>query len=214
MAPTLSIGSNVFSAQYQQAPVPEGGAMIKREWLKRYTALPQRAGKTYIVQSWDTAQKPGLGNDFSVGTTWLVHGKDVYLIGVVRGRFDYPTLKRELVRSYQTHKPIAVVIEDAGTGTALAQELKRERYPIVAIRPDGDKVTRMAIRSVHIETGHLHLPTSAPWLGDFETELLSFPNGRHDDQVDTVSQLFTWLEFRTRTRPLQGTYSAYAPSHY
>lgn len=91
-----ALGASVFSAQYQQAPVPEGGAMIKREWIKRYTTLPpHNAG--FVVQSWDTAQKPGQDNDFSAGTTWFVCGSTVYLMDVARGRFDYPTLKREVL---------------------------------------------------------------------------------------------------------------------
>lgn len=203
-----TLGGNVFAAQYQQAPVPEGGAMIKRQWLKRYHTLPARIGSHMIVQSWDTAQKPGKDNDFSVGTTWLVMRPDVYLMDVVRGRFDYPTLKREVVRQRVLHKPHAILIEDAGAGTALAQDLQRERVPVIAMRAEMDKVTRMSVRSVAIETGQLYLPTAAPWLADFETELLSFPNGRFDDQVDTVSQLFTWLYYRPVYTKLQGRYSS------
>ena len=120
-----TLGGNIFAAQYQQAPVPEGGAMIKRQWLKRYHTLPARTRSHMIVRiAWDTAQKPGKDNDFSVGTTWLVMRPDVYLMDVVRGRFDYPTLKREVVRQRALHKPYAILIEDAGAGTALAQDLQ------------------------------------------------------------------------------------------
>ena len=81
---------------------------------------------------------------------------------------------------------------------------RRERVPIIAVPAEMDKVTRMSVRSVAIETGQLYLPTAAPWLADFETELLSFPNGRFDDQVDTVSQLLTWLYYRPVYTRLQG----------
>ena len=53
---------------------------------------------------------------------------------------------------------------------------------------------RMAAQSAKIEAGHVYLPKSAAWLGEFLTELLSFPNGRHDDQVDSVSQFLRWLQ--------------------
>jgi len=202
-----TLGANVFAAQYQQAPVPEGGAMIKRLWLMRYQTLPPKTDAHMIVQSWDTAQKAGNDNDFSVGTTWLVNRSDVYLVDIARGRFDYPTLKREVLRQRLLHKPHAILIEDTGAGTALAQELHRECVPVIAIRPERDKITRMSVRSAAIEAGQLYLPTAAPWLADFETELLSFPNGRFDDQVDTVSQLLTWLHYRQASMPLQGTYS-------
>jgi predicted phage terminase large subunit-like protein len=69
-----------------------------------------------------------------------------------------------------------------------------------------DKVTRMSVRSPAIEAGQFHLPASAPWLADFEAELLSFPNGRFDDQVDTVSQLLNWLHHHISSMPLQGRY--------
>jgi|SRR5215471_5651914 len=180
--------------------------MIKREWLKRYHALPPQTTPQYVVQSWDTAQKPGSDNDFSVCTTWLVSESNVYLKDVVRGRFDYPTLKQEAGRLFATHRPAVILIEDASTGTPLAQEMQREGKPVIPIRPDMDKVTRMWARSIAIEAGQFHLPVTAPWLADFETELLSFPNGRFDDQVDTVSQLLNWLHHRITNTPLQSRY--------
>src|SRR5258708_33149389 len=64
----------------------------------------------------------------------------------------------------------------------------------MGVKGGGSKVERMAAQSAKIEAGHVPLPNSAPWLGDFLTELLSFPNGRHDDQVDSVSQFLRWLQ--------------------
>ena len=64
----------------------------------------------------------------------------------------------------------------------------------IGVKPEGSKVDRMAAQSAKIEAGHVHLPNSAPWLGEFLTELLSFPNGRHDDQVDSVSQFLRWWQ--------------------
>src|SRR5712671_5175737 len=64
----------------------------------------------------------------------------------------------------------------------------------IGVKPEGSKVDRMAAQSAKIEAGHVHLPNSAPWLGDFLMELLSFPNGRHDDQVDSVSQFLRWFQ--------------------
>ena len=72
-----TIGSQAFSAQYQQAPVPPGGALIKRSWFRFYRDSPQRPG-IRIIQSWDTASKADEIHDYSVCTTWLVDGKDYY----------------------------------------------------------------------------------------------------------------------------------------
>ena len=66
------LGSDAFSAQYQQMPVPPGGAMIKRDWIKRYVELPLQRERSLILQSWDTASKGGPENDFSVCTTWFM----------------------------------------------------------------------------------------------------------------------------------------------
>jgi predicted phage terminase large subunit-like protein len=96
------------------------------------------------------------------------------------------------------HRATTVLIENAGPGMNLLQDL-RAAMPQgmtrpIGVKPEGSKVDRMAAQSAKIEAGHVHLPNSAPWLGDFLTELLSFPNGRHDDQVDSVSQFLRWLQ--------------------
>ena len=86
-----------------------------------------------------------------------------------------------------------VLIESAGIGTGLIQQLREERevHPI-AILPEGSKVDRMAAQSAKIEAGQVHLPASAPWLPEFMAELMAFPHGRHDDQVDSLSQALSW----------------------
>jgi hypothetical protein len=83
------IGSDVFAAQYQQAPVPPGGAMIRKQWLRYYEVVPERTYRTKVIQSWDTAAKNGAQNDWSVCTTWLLHDKHFYLLDVTRGRYEY-----------------------------------------------------------------------------------------------------------------------------
>jgi predicted phage terminase large subunit-like protein len=91
--------------------------------------------------------------------------------------------------------------QDAGSGTGLIQELYGYDIPAVAIRPEGDKVMRMSAQSAKIEAGAVHLPRHAPWLDDLKSELLAFPLGLHDDQVDSISQALNWLS-RPRSRPL------------
>jgi predicted phage terminase large subunit-like protein len=201
-----NLGTAAFQAQYQQRPVPAEGAMIKREWLRTYSRLPTSAPTDIIVHSWDTAQKTAAQNDYSVGTMWRLSGPDAYLLNIVRGRFDFPTLKHKVRQQFYQEKPRNILIEDTGVGTALAQELHREGLPIIAMPLFGlDKISRMSVQSAKIEQGRLFLPERAAWLGDFVSELLAFPNGRHDDQVDTVSQLFAWMD-RRRSSVLVGRY--------
>jgi predicted phage terminase large subunit-like protein len=182
------LGSDTFAAQYQQAPFPPDGAMIKRDWVQRYEQAPKRESSINVIQSWDTASKAGGQNDYSVCTTWLHHDNKYYLIDVLRGRFDYPTLKAQAILYARAHKPDKILIEDAGVGTALVRELQDAGLTAIGVKPMHDKLTRMSIQSGKFASGRVFFPHDAPWLADFESELFAFPNGRHDDQVDSVSQ--------------------------
>jgi predicted phage terminase large subunit-like protein len=185
----LQIGSDVFSAQYQQSPVPPGGAMIKRHWIRRYSELPPPSERWYILQSWDTASKGGPDNDYSVCTTWIVSRKKLWhLIDVWRQRVDYPTLKANVQQLAKMHGARRVLVEDTGAGTSLVQELKSRVSGIIAVKPEGDKASRMAVASAKFEAGQALLPERATWLPDLEAELFAFPGSRHDDQCDSISQ--------------------------
>jgi predicted phage terminase large subunit-like protein len=183
------LGAETFSAQYQQRPAPPGGAMIKRAWVRRYDQQP-RSGR--IIQSWDVANKQGEENDYSVCTTWLIHENRYYLIDVLRGRFDFPTLRRKVAEQAKLHKASQVLIEDAVFGTALIQELKTENFSVIAVQPEYDKKIRMGIQAGKFENGQVLFPKEAPWLRDLEEELFAFPSGRHDDQVDSISQALSY----------------------
>ena len=188
----LQLGSDAFSAQYQQAPTPRGGAMIKRNWIQRYTDLPPQHERFLILQSWDTANKGGPANDFSVCTTWFVtRNKRWYLLEVWRRRVDYPDLKAAVQTLADKHKARRVLVEDAGAGTSLVQELRGEVAGIVAVKPDRDKISRMAVVSAKFESGLVFFPERTPWLADFEAELFAFPGSKYDDQCDSVSQALT-----------------------
>jgi predicted phage terminase large subunit-like protein len=195
-----SMGSQGFSAQYQQTPVLPGGALIKRVWFRSYAHRPQPGQGDRIVQSWDTASKANEANDFSVCTTWLIQGSDYYLLDVQRKRLEFPDLRRRIISHAKKYKTKTVLIEDASSGAALIQDLKREgTIRPIAICPDRDKIVRLEAQSAVIEAGHVLLPRSAPWLDDFLLEVLAFPYGQFDDQVDSLSQFLTWAATR-RTR--------------
>ncbi|WP_228748265.1 phage terminase large subunit [Bradyrhizobium sp. BR 10289] len=186
----VELGSEVFAAQYQQSPVPPGGAIIRKEWLRYYDVAPERSYKTKLVQSWDTAAKDGANNDWSVCSTWLlVDRKHYYLLDVTRGRYDYPRLRDTAIALAERYNPTAILIEDASTGIALAQELRQSGVFVVKPIPiERDKVNRLWIQQAKFEAGLVHFPRNAPWLSAFEAELLAFPQARHDDQVDSLSQ--------------------------
>ena len=99
--------------------------MIRREWLRYYDRLPERTYRTRVIQSWDTAAKDGAQNDWSVCTTWMKVENTYYLMDVTRGRYEYPRLRDIAIALARKYRPHCILIEDASTGTALAQELKR-----------------------------------------------------------------------------------------
>ena len=172
--------------------MPPEGAMIKRHWISRYEH-PLILDSSYrILQSWDTAQKKEGQNDYSVCTTWAWRDNCWFLIDVLRGRFDYPTLKARAIESAKVHRPERILIEEAGVGGALADELKAAGLPAVKIKPDRDKVTRMSVQSAKFESGLVYFPKDARWLHDLEDELFGFPYVRYDDQVDSFSQALAY----------------------
>ncbi len=194
------VGSLMFSAQYQQRPVPVEGNLIRRAWFRYFdpAALPSPSYATRIVQSWDIAMQTSEKNDYSVCTTWRVEKNDVYLLDLFRGRLEYPDLRRKVIALAQLHWPATILIEDAGPGMSLLQDL-RNSMPAglirpIGVRPVGEKVDRMAAQSAKFEAGQVHLAKDATWHAEFLSEMLAFPNGRHDDQVDSVSQLLTWRQ--------------------
>jgi len=183
-----TVGSEVFAAQYQQCPVPAGGAMIKRAWLRYYDQLPPRRWNTVIL-SWDTAAKNGAQNDWSVCTVWMIVERIFYLINLIRGRYEYPQLRRIAIELAKRYDPHSILIEDASTGTALVQELREAGlYSANPIPIERDKVGRLYVQQAKFEAGLVLFPRGAPFLPELEAELLAFPRGKTDDQVDSISQ--------------------------
>ena len=200
------IGSLQFSAQYQQSPVPPEGNLIRRAWFKTYDTAPSPGPGISIVQSWDTATATGERNDWSVCTTWAIKHKqkEFYLLDVLRARVEFPALRRKIVNHAISHRGQTVLIEKAGPGLELVQELRDDPTPgfpkPIGIVPEGDKYVRMEAQTPRFEAGHVFLPKEAPWLAEFLEELLAFPRGRHDDQIDSVSQFLKWAWTRSQRR--------------
>ncbi len=209
----------VFSAQYQQRPIPLEGNIIKREWIKFFEGnVPYQKGEYHVI-SWDTAMKSSELSDYSVGTVWKVQdgGEKIYLLDLVRGRFEFPELVDAAKRLYRRYKSdwasLCLVIEDKGSGTSLIQALKKDGIWVDfhAMKPDADKVMRLTAQAAEFHAGSVHFLKNAPWLDELMAELLAFPGVRHDDQVDSVSQalgFIRWIEeHRVRSRPIIGLVS-------
>ena len=185
------IGTADFASLYQQRPAAAEGSVFKREWWRYYRETPPLKR---IVQSWDTAFKTGAENDFSACTTWGVADSGYYLLWFWRGKVEFPELKRRMKWLADEYKPNQILVEDRASGQSLIQELKyASALPIIPVKVGSDKRSRADPITGVIEAGKVFLPESAPWLNDFVDELAAFPNGVHDDAVDSTSQAINYL---------------------
>jgi predicted phage terminase large subunit-like protein len=147
----------------------------------------------------DTAAKDGAQNDYSAITTFQVEDGVYYLLDITRGRFEYPLLRSTLIELAKRFKPDWVLIEDASTGIALAQELKHLLLrPVELVKPEHNKIIRVYVQQQKFAAGLVRFPKGAAFMPELERELLTFPQSKHDDQVDSIMQALAY-EFSSYT---------------
>jgi predicted phage terminase large subunit-like protein len=189
----VAMGSRAFETQFGANPVPQEGNLIRGEWIQRYDKPP--AEFTKVVCALDAAAKTGVRNDYSAIVKLGATKSGYYVLDVWRARLEFPALVRR-VRNLLDDPvpPSAVYVEDTSNAVALIQQLRQDTtLPIVPISVKGSKESRVEGITGLLEAKKLYLPTEAPWLLDFERELLSFPSGKHDDQVDALTLALTKL---------------------
>lgn len=204
-----NVGPRAFEAIYQQRPTLPEGNIFRRAWMeRRYTrrwlaqqeerAAAGLAERWWKMQTIDTATREGVGANFSCIATWATDGISHFLVDVWRERVDYPDLKRAVVAQYFTHRPRLVAVEDTTHGRPLYQEMTKDQggVPLVLMPADGTKITRAESVTGWFEGGYVVLPEDAPWLPEWMSEHLSFPNAAYDDQVDTTSMALRLLTQR------------------
>ncbi|MEZ5687450.1 MAG: phage terminase large subunit [Caenibius sp.] len=200
-----SMGTSAFAAQYLQDPVPAIGNIFRHVWLRISPADLTSNSAGEIVQSWDTATKTGNANDYSVCITALMRRKEIHILNVWRGRLEFPELVKKCVSLSRTHGAATMLVEDKASGQELIQTLRWENHrgvpAPIARTPVLDKFSRAEGISSIIEAGQLFLPEEAPWLAEFKSELLAFPNGKYDDQVDALTQLLNWARTKWSYQP-------------
>jgi predicted phage terminase large subunit-like protein len=188
------IGSRVFAAQYQQNPTPPDGNMIKAAWLGRYQTELARNKYRHVVLSCDPAGKAGTHNDYTAIAISGVRDKEIHLLHVTRGHWTVLQMRDQISALVEQWRPDPIIVEDTSSGMGLIQLLREGSWlSIIGRHPKDDKETRMSRHQGRFEAGRILLPTEAPWLADFESELLSFPNARYDDQVDAFMLFLDWF---------------------
>lgn len=206
----LELGEQDFEAQYNQRPLPPGGALFKLQWLQRYEERPKDYQVEAIVQSWDTAYEVHEGNDYSVCTTWALSGKRYYLLNVLRARLQFHELEKAVYGQREKWNADVVILERAGSGISLFQNINNRDRQLWChnIGPQGTKLDRASQQSPKFERGEVFVPVDAPWLQVFLDELASFPHCKHDDQVDSAVQFLTAVDTGNLPR------AAYTARHY
>lgn len=203
MATKASIPVSKWNAQYQQKPVSEEGALIKREyWMDWQDPKPPKC--EVVIQSWDTAFTANTRSDYSACTTWGVffnedtERNNLIMLDAVRGKWEFPQLKDEALKLYRQHEPEIVLIEGRAAGQPLVQELRRMGIPITeftvgrGVATGGGTSTNNKISRVNAVTDvfaskNVWAPRNKTFAQEVIEECASFPAGEHDDYVDTVT---------------------------
>lgn len=183
------LGKRWYEALYNQNPLPQGSDLFDIGMFKRYDKVPVC---DYILFSVDVATVANAG-DYSVCTIWGYAEKTFYLLDVWRKQVSFPELKTAITALDKKWNPHAILVESVGSGMSLAQTLRDELGRHVhKCGAQKSKLYRFEAASLMIGNGQVAIPNSAPWLEAYLKELLAFPHGKHDDQVDSTSQLLYW----------------------
>jgi predicted phage terminase large subunit-like protein len=184
-----------WSAQYQQQPTSEAGAIVKREWWQMWEK-EQPPQCEFIIQSWDTAFTKNERSDYSACTTWGVFYKDenpddanVILLDAFKERLEFPELKERALQYYKEWEPDAFIVEAKASGAPLIFELRRMGIPVQEFTPTrgNDKISRVNSVSDLFASGKIWCPRTR-WAEEVMEEMAAFPNSDHDDLVDSSTQ--------------------------
>ena len=178
-----------FSAQYQQNPIPLAGNVINYDWFQQFTELEVPV-EAKTIQSWDIALKDGKNNDYSVCITAKIYGNKIYITDVKRFKLDLQALASKIEELYVAENCNHLIIEESSISISLIQYLQKV-LPVsfIPYKPKGNKATRANNAVLYIKSKDVLLAEGASWLDEFRAEINAFPNGKHDDQVDALTQL-------------------------
>ena len=190
-----SIPLSKWNSQYMQNPTSEEGALIKREWWKEWEheELP---ALQHVIQSYDTAFMKKETADYSAITTWGVFQPteddppNLILVDSLKGRYEFPELRRIAMEQYGYWNPETVIIEGKASGLPLTYELRKMGIPVINFTPSkgNDKHTRVNAVSPMFESGLIWAPKEMEFAQEVIEECAAFPYGDHDDLVDSMTQ--------------------------
>lgn len=198
-------GPRTWASLYQGRPTPNEGGLFPANvwtyydapfWTEHPDGTRTVAHADEIAQSWDLTFKDSANSDYVVGQVWVRRGIDAYLVDQVRARMNF-TATCDAIKTLSARWPqsTAKFVEDKANGPAVINALARQVPGLIPIEPEGSKFARANAISplVHSRNVWLPSPAIAPWVGDLVEEAAAFPNGAHDDQVDTLTQAINRL---------------------
>tara|TARA_R100001463_G_scaffold123151_1_gene179833 strand:+ start:525 stop:2036 length:1512 start_codon:yes stop_codon:yes gene_type:complete len=192
-----------WSAQYQQDPTSEEGALIKREWWQEWDKNDPPPCES-IIQSWDTAFLKTQRADYSACTTWGVfyfpnedgvNQPNLILLDAYKEKLEFPELKRAAYDKYWEYEPDQMIVEAKAAGSPLIFELRAMGIPVTEFTPSRgqDKIARVNAVTDLFASGVIWCPPTR-WAEEVVEECAAFPSGEHDDLVDSTTQAL--LRFR------------------
>ena len=183
-----------WNAQWMQHPTSEEGAIIKREWWRKWKHdwIPKLQ---HVIQSYDTAFMKKETADYSAITTWGVFylsedsPLNLILLDSIKGRYEFPELRRRALEQYKYWTPETVIIESKASGLPLTHELRQMDIPVVNFTPSkgNDKHVRVNSVAPLFESGIIWAPEQK-FAEEVIEECAAFPYGDHDDLVDSTTQ--------------------------
>lgn len=204
----VAVGPKVWQSLYQGSPTLDEGGVFPHEWSRYEEPLwTVRADGAHVVGgmgrndqemllSWDLAFKGEDSSDFVVGQVWLRVGVHAYLLDQVRARMNFTqTCNAITAMAAKWPQATAKLVEDRANGPAVINALQRTVPGLVPIEPEGSKYARASAVSPLVWSKNVHIPSArlAPWSEDLMQEVLSFPAGANDDQIDALTQALNQL---------------------
>ena len=200
--------SRDWSALYQQRPTPEEGDYFKREWFTFYDKLPDPL-RYYGASDYAVTAK---GGDYTVHVVCGVdHQDNIYVVDLWRGQAESNVWVDKFIDMVAKYKPLNWAEEQGqiikSLGPFIDQRMRerrtycrREQMSSVA-----DKPTRCRSFQARAAMGKVRIPHAAPWVSEFMAEVIPFPTGRHDDQVDALGLIGRMLDTMVGGRPVQAS---------
>jgi predicted phage terminase large subunit-like protein len=208
----VSLGSYDWASLYQQRPAPDEGGIFKRHWWRYWQPAGGKLPPVQVrtddgmmeiapvdlparfdtqLQSWDCAFKATADSDYVAGQVWGKSGANKYMLDYYQERADIvQTMKTIENMTGKWPEAITKLIEDKANGPAVIQMLHNKIAGLIAIDPQGGKISRAYAVQPEVEAGNVYLPHPAlcSWTNRFIESCAAFPNAAHDDDVDSFTQ--------------------------